>query len=593
MRIKQFFLQFFTIFATFLFVFPWLDPAFAQVVFTDDFSNGFEKWQDIRNLKDFNMWSIVQEKADVYISKGSTLAEIIPKDEYWNNDWKNYIYKLDYIYFQGADKALSFWIQDVMNWYQFHFVGGGYILSHIKEGNEIWRQSGALSLISGQTYRMEVHLNDGNIKFIRDGEKMFEYDDPTFDNDHGRIGLKAGAGAVYPTHVQFDNIEVSLITDNLDHILPISILKQIDPLWKDVEYDSAKNWAKEKFGIGDWGCLITSINMILKYHNITKFPDGLEITPESLNSWLLNQPDGYLGKGLVNWSAVSRLVKQIHDKTGSINLEYTNVPGDSLETAIAEIQNQNPVILEIPGHFVVGNGFKQDKSDVFISDPAYTYTLLSEHEVPMQSTRLLTPSNTDLSYIHMAHDESIFVELKNSDSTNPSNYQSFSQHISSFSTDEVSPTVILHEFSKPETNNYEITVSSNSPVPVPFEITMFAYDIDANLSNLTYQGVISLENPTVLNIYFNKNGQSTLKSNVSFETLILDIDNLKNQNHITKQYVAYELKQLVKAAINASSTNKPRYITALQKTILWYSQFISQEAQVILSKRLNEVKTNL
>ena len=77
----------------FLYLFFIQQPVHAQVVFTDDFSNEYEKWQDVRNT--FDLWSIVQQQADVFINNWSTLAEIIPKDEYWNNEWKNYIYKLD------------------------------------------------------------------------------------------------------------------------------------------------------------------------------------------------------------------------------------------------------------------------------------------------------------------------------------------------------------------------------------------------------------------------------------------------------------------------------------------------------------------
>ena len=109
-------------------------PVFAQVVFTDDFSNEYEKWQDVHNT--FDLWSIVQQQADVYINTWSTMAEIVPKDAYWNAEWKNYIYKLDYTFIRGADKALSFWYQDALNWYQFHFIGENFILSHVENGVE-------------------------------------------------------------------------------------------------------------------------------------------------------------------------------------------------------------------------------------------------------------------------------------------------------------------------------------------------------------------------------------------------------------------------------------------------------------------------
>ncbi len=576
----------------FLYLFFTQQPVSAQVVFTDDFSNEYEKWQDVRNT--FDLWSIVQQQADVFINNWSTLAEIIPKDEYWNNEWKNYIYKLDYTYLVGADKALSFWYQDLANWYQFHFIGDNYILSHIENGIEVWRQIGPLRLEVEKKYTMEVYLKDGTITFLKDGEQQFQYSDPTFNNDYGRIGLKAGAGAIFPTHVQFDNVVVTLISDVVDYILPISTLKQTDPLWNDNEYDSASHWSTAGVGIGDWGCLVTSISMILKYHGIYTFPDGSEITPATLNAWLKNQPDGFIGSGLVNWSAVSRLVKQIHNTSGTANLEYSRIAGDDLETAKTQIQNNIPVILEVPGHFLVGNGVKQDLSDIFITDPLYPHELLSQHQKPLQSTRLLTPSFTDLSYIHMSHDSTIFVELTNPDSTTPPNYQTYSQFIFNQSQTTKSPELLLHELAKPETQNYLVAISSTTQKPEPFTLTIFTYDINANFTNLTYKGIAgTIDSPTLLTIHFDKNTASTLDSNSSFQHLIADISALENQKEITKKYVAQDLLGLAHVAVNSTLANKQRYRTALTTMTDWYSPFITQSGKNILTERLAEINKNL
>ncbi len=592
MKLRQIFLLFCGCCIGFLHLLFSHQPVLAQVVFTDDFSHEYEKWQDVRST--FNLWSIVEQQADVFINTWSTLAEIVPKNEYWNNEWKNYIYKLDYTYLAGADKALSFWYQDLANWYQFHFIGDNYILSHIENGIEVWRKIGPLQLEIGKTYTIEVHLKDGTITFFKDGEQQFEYTDPTFNNDHGRIGLKAGAGAVFPTHVQFDNIVVTLISDVVDFILPISALKQNDERWKNDEYDSASQWSTNGIGIEDWGCLVTSINMILNYHGITKFSDGSEITPKTLNTWLKNQPDGYIGSGLVNWSAVSRLVRQINTKYGTVNLEYSRIPGNSIETAKTEIQNNKPVILEIPGHFLVGNGVKQDLSDIFITDPLYSHELLTQHQQPLQSTRLLTPSFTDLSYVHMAHSSTILVQLANVDNTIPENYQKYTEFILNQNKTAQSPEITLHELAKPETQNYKVTITSTTGKPEPFTLTIFTYDIDANLTNLTYTGIAgTAENPTFLTIVFNKNSSSTVSSAVSFEHLIKDMQYLKNKNEITKQYVAQDLLELATAAQNAYSKNKIRYVSALSSMIEWYSAYISDSGKNILTERIREIKNNL
>lgn len=567
------------------------NQSYAQVVFTDDFSNNFEKWQDVRMT--FDMWSIVDQQADVFINRGSTLAELIPKDEYWDPAWKNYIYKLDYTYLRGADKALSFWFQDILNWYQFHFVGNSYILSHIENGQEVWRVFGDLVLDAGRTYDMEVHLKDGMITFYVDGQQKFQLTDPTFNNDYGRIGLKAGAGAIAPTHVQFDNIVVTLLADTFT--LPITAVKQTDPAWKDLEYDSASQWSPTQFGIGDWGCLLTSIDMILQYHAITNFPDGTEITPATLNTWLQNQTDGFIGPGLINWSAISRLVKQIHDTSGSVNLEYSRIPGSDLTSARLEIQNNKPVIVEIPGHFLVGNGIPESDSDIIITDPAYDYTLLSQHQTELLSTRLLTPSFTDLSYIHLSHQNTISVALTDNTNSAPATYQSYSQFLSNETTAQQSPAFTLHEFAKPETGIYNIQIHSTDQTPQPFTLTVFAYDINANLSNLSYTGVAGpTDSPTVVTLQFEKNGaSSSAYSNTNYSHLESDLYFYLEQNVIQKKYVALELIQLTKAAQNASVENQLRYVSALRQTIDWYSEYIPEPTQTSLLERIAEIQRNL
>jgi hypothetical protein len=487
MKLKRILITVFGLITGILSIFLVQNPVFAQTVFTDDFSNGLEKWQDSRNR--FDLWSIVSGKADAYINTYSTATELIPKDEYWHDSWKNYIFKFDYIYFEGRDINLSFWYQDLLNRYQIHFFSGNYILSHVKNGFEVFRGAGKMNLLHITPMKMELHLENGKIQLYMNKKLMFEHFDPTFDNDHGKIGLLVTTGAFYPTHVQFDNLEVILIPDLLDLILPMNQLKQTDPAWSNIEYNSAKQWSAESYGIGDWGCLLTSINMLLNYYEITNLPSGEIITPLTLNEWLKNESDGFVGPGLVNWPAISRLVKQIHDNSGTVNLEYSRIAGDNLQTAMTEIQNKQPVILEIPGHFFVGSGVTASDNDIFISDPAYDYQVLNQHQTSIISTRILTPSNTDLSFINLAHDTSIQVDFTNELGDVPENYQRYKQSLTGFVSQTQSPEYNLHEISKPISGNYQIKITSNSNLPQYFKITIFTYDIDANLSNLTYEGV--------------------------------------------------------------------------------------------------------
>jgi hypothetical protein len=75
--------------------------------------------------------------------------------------------------------------------------------------------------------------------------------------------------------------------------------------------------------------------------------------------------------------------------------------------------------------------------------------------------------------------------------------------------------------------------------------------------------------------------------------LLADIQDLFNQNKITKHYVLFELNQITLAAINSQAENKLRYINAITSTINWFSNYIDDSAMEILSKRLWEIQNNL
>lgn len=561
-------------------------PIYAQEsVFSDDFSNGFGKWEDTRNT--FEYWSIVDLQAQAFITTSSKLAELVPKDEYWNPEWKNIVYSLDYTYHQGADKNISFWYKDPKNWYEIHFIGGSYIISHVKNGLVVWDTTGGYSPEGGKKYHMEFVLNSGNIQLYVNTVKVIDVTDPTFDNDYGKIGIKAGAGSIYPTRVIYDNIKVSLIEPVIQNTtLDVPELKQTDPLWAESEYDTATQWSPDKKTIADWGCLITSIAMVLNYHDITTLPTGEFLTPHTLNTWLNQQPDGYIASGLVNWSALTRLVRQISDLDGTTKLEYQRFEGTDVTVAKEEILASKPVILEIPGHFFVGKGLLSDPADIAIIDPLLPYQAFSEHQQELRSTRTLVPTFTDLSYIHLAHAPDIDVALT---SQNSLNYQTYRQSLTSSDKLMNSPEYQLHEVSKPSSGEYLVSVTASEVKE--YTLTIFVYDENGSFTNLSYTGIASPE-PTTLLISYDKNGISTLSSEVNYLSLAGDIS-LLSTDSIYKKYVKFELNKWAQTAHESSQENKIRYIPALLEQVEWYSQYLSPNALTLLQKRIKEIKTQL
>lgn len=568
-----------------LFLFSYQPIYAGEPVFVDDFSQGFGKWEDTRNT--FDYWSIIDLQAQAYITTSSKLAELVPKDEYWNPEWKNIIYSLDYTYLQGADKNISFWYKDPKNWYEIHFIGGSYIISHVKNGVVVWDTTGGYSPEGGKKYHMEFVLNEGNIQLYVNTVKMIDVTDPTFADDYGKIGIKAGAGSIYPTRVLYDNIKVSLIEPTQENtVLEIPEFKQTDPLWSQNEYDMAEQWSPNKKTIADWGCLITSLAMVLNYHDITTLPSGDPLTPLTLNTWLHGQPDGYIANGLVNWSAVTRLVREISDLNGTTKLEYQRFNGNNIDIAKREITAGQPAILEIPGHFFIANGILSNPEDIAIIDPLLPYAAFSEHQQPLRSTRTLVPSFTDLSYIHLAHTSDIQVAVT---ANNSINYQTYVQSLTSSDKLTQSPEYQLHEISKPDSGEYTVTITS--PEINGYTLTIFAYDKNGSLTNLTYDGVAS-PSPTTLTITYDKEGKVSLHSQINYLTLVNDISVVATDS-IYKRYVASELKKWAQTAHNSSQKNKKRYVPALHEQVEWYRQYLSPNAYTILQKRIEEIKNQI
>jgi len=578
----------------FLYYAFWLSsPIHAEtILFEDDFSSGFEKWESVRDH--FDLWSIVDNQADVFINTRSTLAELVPKDLYWNPEWKNIVYDLDYKYIQGADKNISFGFKDVLNWYEIHFVGTSYFLSHVKDGQVVWDNTGYAHIINNITNHVSISLNEGKIIVIINDQEVINIEDPTFDNDYGKIGIKAGAGSIYPTHAIYDNIVVKTL-DNIISKLNITRQEQTDPSWANDEYDSAKDWS-DNFEISRWGCLVTSISMIMNYHGIDKMPNNEAVNPTTINLWLKSQPDGFVGSGLINWIAITRLTKLINIESATPKLEYKRIAGNELTTAIAEIDAGRPVILQIPGHFLVGDGVIET-SDLYITDPAYSYEKFSEYQQPLLSTRTLEPTFTDLSYIHINHDSSLNTSIVKEDRSEINNLQFFEEYLSDFIYDEnlsgggytenSSPVLQIHEIEKPENGVYIIEVSQDSFGP--FKISIFAYTNEGEVSVLSYSGLVG-QNKIQLKLTYNNENESHIEKGINFQTLINDISELLQQNEIKKHYVATELMKYAEFGKSSSSENLLRYIDALQQFVEWYSPQISEAGKMYLNQRLLEIK---
>ncbi|MGD9129287.1 MAG: C39 family peptidase [Candidatus Woesebacteria bacterium] len=444
------------------------------VVFEDDFSNGFEKWEVVRD--DWHYWRIVDGQAEAFVELKGHVTELFPKDEFWDDSWTNYEFELDFEPIEGIDRNLVWGYQAYDHWYEIHFVDDFF--------NLVRRVGGILNpnlfknyiLENGKKYHMKIVFNQGRIQIFVDGQEIIDYTDVLYETEPGKIALKAGTGLEAPTLVRFDNIVVHLIEEQAnDGRLGVTYWQQFDARWADLEFNHAPDWTTSTT-FESWGCAVSSMAMILDFYGLNKFPDGKELNPKTLDDWLTSEEDGYINGGLINWWAVMRLAKAISEKYSTETnklpkLEYRRVAAEQAkETAISEIQAGRPVILQIKGHFLVADGVSEDGQDLLIRDPAFTYQTFSEHQKDLLSTRVFIPSYTDLSGFFVVYDPGLIVEISDEEGNSVAGLQNYEDGIRAFQADAEendavasTPARIFQTLAKAKTGKYLITVSRSSP----------------------------------------------------------------------------------------------------------------------------------
>lgn len=311
--------------------------------------------------------------------------------------------------------------------------------------------------------------------------------------------------------------------------LPVPEIKQTNSFWKSQVYDSANRWSPRDPTIGSWGCALTSAVMVLNYYELVKLPDGTALKPHTLNKWLKKQKDGYVGNGLVNWIAISRLTKLAKDSGYNPNfhydaLEYSRRGANDFNQLTTDIENGHPDILEVPGHFVVAKGIQSNT--FIINDPYFSYTTLSQnYNNSFKSLGRYTPSNTDLSYILIIgpKDQSISLvdsgqhSLGNSFIQDPlTNDNSTSQKAGD------SQKVLL--LKSPATGDYKISILGNNNSKYSYSI--YSYDTGGSPKIQTLSGFIGDGKTDTLSMHFDKNssGGSKVVRDVDFSSTIEDIN---------------------------------------------------------------------
>lgn len=580
MKINKIFLL--SIFLLFGFNFS-VSKVHASILFQDNFDSGnASQWTPLQGN-----WIVQDGRYGSTVFSGSTLIHSIATDI----TSPNYSIDLDILPVLGEDKNIAFRFSNGNPRYEVHFNTGGAHFGGIPDAPSV-----SFTMNNTQTYHVRVELVGNNIKFFANNNQLFDITDPNYQfPGHEQIGLRIGTGSTVPSEIWFDNVVVRTIDDNSVD-LNVPLLKQTDQLWGGQVYDSADKWSSAHPGISSWGCAMTSAAMIFKFHGINKLPDGTDLNPGTLNSWLKAQPDGYVRNGWLNWVALSRMSKLSKAQNPGFSydaLEYNRKNGFDPTVLINDLKNFQPDIVEEPGHFIVGKGIK---NDVFtINDPFYDRADLTPYSNSFLSLSRYTPSNTDLSYIMLVVDSNIDIVLK--DVGGNLLGESFIQSPiinAEFGGSSGNSLKILY-FKAPQGGDYNVFLSSSDSSL--YKLEEYLYDQNGNVYLKTIDGVIEKNKTDNINIHFDKAIDTGSQSNseITFDSVLSDLNAFYNLGLVKmRMYKSFFSQIQVAKKLNAKHPRITKEIlkelkedlVELQKE---YKKIIKTEVLIILIADINSL----
>lgn len=579
---------------------------FAVTVFTDNFDDAdITDWELTGNQQYFNptlpcmngsipaQWQAWNGMAGIVI-QGPVCATGIKAKNLDLSNATEYVLDFDWYFPESInmDRTIAHVWRDTQNWYDIRILDNTLLMQKAVGGKlyQLANNFGTYPFRPNNIQHFSIHVWT-NQRYTVDinGVRSLDVLDtaPTMPAPK-TIALEAGVGAIFRSVSYFDNITVQVVAETQGKQLNVPLLKQTDTRWKNEEYDSANSWSTSPT-IKRWGCALTSMTMILRYYGITSLPLGDDLNPGTLNAWLKSQKDGYLPGGALNWVAITRLTKLMSEIGHTPKLEYQYRHG-SLENAMKEIQNDRPVIIEILGHFLVGDGITPDTLSLWIKDPAYAFTKFSQHKTDILSLRSFIPSHTDLSYIVIPYSPDLHVSLKNMQGQPVENTDIFTESIIDpiDNSGETTPQLIQQYIAKPQTSQYLIEV--NRSTSGPYTLNIFAYDQGANPTLFQQTGFVGTI-PVSFILDYHKDGPSKiLFPKISFTQIRRDLQTLYDIKQITSTTTFRALDKFVQNAEQVSPKEYPRYISGVLTLMQQYGSGIKSEAQAFLKKQLSLVK---
>ena len=608
----------------------------AQQLLADDFEHGLENWQLAQGQ--WADWRITNDGwLEANLAGRFRRTELVPIDAVWQNEWQAYQFEFDFMTLTNADLNWAWGWQDAGTWYEWHSYKCHWHLTRVVNGKPVFHCDGIECLNKNQAYHLTIIFDQGRIKLWIDDQLLIDRQDYSFEPGAvGKVSLKATTGAAHPTQVRYDNVRVYGLESSDDFWLPVESLKQYSQPWGDDEYDSAASWSfgqttnqePAQASIHRWGCALTSLAMVMRYYELRTLPDGTILDPGSLNTWLKRQADGYLGSSL-NWSAATRLSRLIHETYSTpdqplAKLEYARDYTPTHESVAVTLNAFRPQIVQIPGHFLVANGYPlassdaqahpellTDLADFYISDPAYVYPRFSQHQASMASVIDFRPSQTDLSYLLLVYPPNLKVTLTDAngqpldqvfysqDSLADQFYEYDADDSSSFDQAQHSASVV-QALPQPTTSRYQFQLSQSideSEVAGLVHLPLYLYDDQAKVKMIdVYTWLGSDANETQFTLDFDKHDltQAQLNSSTRLDFVclqtVLEQQLARTDNRNSKELYLwlrlYDLSQVVSNCELTVQTNF-RY-----QQLVFRLLFASEQAQSGLAMLINNCLAN-
>lgn len=411
--------------------------------------------------------------------------------------------------------------------------------------------------------------------------------------------------------------------------LPVPYFSQNDLPWGPTEYDHAGSLGFSNITVDRWGCTITSVAMVLNFHQMTEFPDDAPINPGTLNEWLKNNHGFQTGRDRNGpyskfvWSSIPRLTRELFEAEKAPYKLLHKRAGSGVDKDLVlqqDLTNQTPDILGVSNsqtnmHFVVAKG-KTDSSYA-INDPEWNYPDLTSFagNTFSQLDRYLK-SNTNLSYIEMSLNPSVEMIVIDPEGRKtgkqiingvtqtfneiPDAIYNFESPISNPNIDGQPENlgVGFNEFILPEPKNgeYKVVISNNDTNFYTLNIT--TVQEDGADDNVQLVGATGLQNTDQLNINYSQETSSEIEKVVTFKSAIADVNELRSINAINRSSISKKMIAILKNAKNNAQRGKKK--KALQKLkrfeVLLNSSHpvvVNDIAYTILLYDVNYLKTHL